>query len=72
MSKKQVKPGFTNYQREVWPIKFDFLKMKKDLELKKSRKFHFLPEIIQKVTDNSDSHSLLQQGNKVVVVTTSY
>ena len=38
---KQVKPGFTNYQREVWPIKFDFLKIKKDLELKNQEIFIF-------------------------------
>ena len=41
-----------------------FFKNKKDQEIKKnSRKFHFLSKIIQKVTDNSDSHSLLQQRN---------
>ena len=69
---KQVKPGFTNYQREVWPIKFDFLEIKKDLELKQIKKISFLPKIIQKVTDTSNSHRLLQQRNKVVVGTTSY
>ena len=72
MEHKQVKTGFTNYQREVWPVKFDFLKIKKDLELKKSRNFHLLSKIIQKATDNIDRHSLLQQRNKVVVGTTSH